>query len=102
MGASVASDGAASRAPAAGPVVAQEAHEAQGQVRQNAQQAPREPERVEQKAREALQGKTREQVKRELAVARVSGCMDVADSQYPQPCPLPDVKRSEAAAFQVR
>lgn len=63
------------RGPASGPRVA---YEAQGQ---------------------APQGKTREEVKRELAAARASGCMDVSDSQYPQPCPLPDGTRPVADAF---
>jgi hypothetical protein len=47
------------------------------------------------------QGKTREEVRRELAAARASGCMDVPDSQYPQPCPPPGATRSMADAFQA-
>lgn len=48
------------------------------------------------------QGKTREEVKRELAAARASGCMDVPDSQYPQPCPSPETTRVMSDAFQYR
>ncbi|CAE6749753.1 hypothetical protein R69927_02109 [Paraburkholderia domus] len=46
-------------------------------------------------------GKTRDEVKRELAAARVSGCMDVPDSQYPRPCPSQDTTRLTADAFQI-
>ncbi|CAE6835483.1 DUF4148 domain-containing protein [Paraburkholderia haematera] len=49
----------------------------------------------------APQGKTRDEVKRELAAARAWGCMDVPDSQYPQPCPSQGVTRSTAEAFQT-
>lgn len=55
-----------------------------------------------QQVQTAPQAKTREQVKRELAAARASGCMDVPDSQYPQPCPLPEGTRSVAEAFQMQ
>ncbi|WP_408522753.1 DUF4148 domain-containing protein [Paraburkholderia fungorum] len=48
---------------------------------------------------QASQAKTRDQVKRELAAARAMGCMDVPDSQYPQPCPLPGAGYSPAEAF---
>jgi hypothetical protein len=50
---------------------------------------------------QASQGKTREQVKLELAAARASGCMDVPDSQYPQPCPLPGATLPMADAFRT-
>lgn len=49
----------------------------------------------------APQAKTRDEVKRELAVARASGCMDVPDSQYPQPCPSHGAIRSMADAFKT-
>ena len=48
---------------------------------------------------QAPQATTRDQVKRELAAARAMGCMDVPDSQYPQPCPLPGARYSTAEAF---
>ncbi|WP_168793314.1 DUF4148 domain-containing protein [Paraburkholderia aromaticivorans] len=99
MSASVASDGVLLRDPATGPPATGEAQE---QVRQKPRQTQGGEERAVQKARQAPQGKTREEVKRELAVARASGCMNVPDSQYPQPCPLPDGARSVADAFQMR
>jgi hypothetical protein len=99
MSVSVASDGVPLHDPATGPRVA---YEAQQQAQQEPQQVQGGEERAVQKARQAPQGKTREEVKRELAVARASGCMDVPDSQYPQPCPLPDGARSVADAFQMR
>ncbi|MEM5459743.1 DUF4148 domain-containing protein [Paraburkholderia phytofirmans] len=99
MSVSVASDGVSSLDPATGPRVA---YEAQEQVQQKPQQVQGGEERAVRKARQAPQGKTREEVKRELAVARAAGCMDVSDSQYPQPCPLPDGARSVADAFQMR
>ncbi|MFM0735130.1 DUF4148 domain-containing protein [Paraburkholderia sediminicola] len=46
-------------------------------------------------------GKTRDEVKRELAAARAWGCMNVPDSQYPQPCPAPGSTRAMADAFQI-
>lgn len=48
------------------------------------------------------EGKTRDEVKRELAMWRAAGCMNVPDNQYPQPCPLPDTTRSMADAFHIR
>jgi hypothetical protein len=50
---------------------------------------------------QAQQGKTRDEVKRELAAARVWGCMDVPDSQYPQPCPAPGSTRVMTDAFRT-
>ncbi|MFM0170692.1 DUF4148 domain-containing protein [Paraburkholderia sediminicola] len=99
MSVSVANDGVPQRDSATGPLVA---YEAQEQVQKKPQQMQGGEEGAVQKARQAPQGKTREEVKRELAVARASGCMDVSDSQYPQPCPLPDGERSVADAFQMR
>lgn len=51
--------------------------------------------------RQAPRGKTREEVKRELAAARAAGCMDVPDNQYPQPCPPAATVRSTVDAFQI-
>lgn len=50
---------------------------------------------------QVTQGKTRDEVKRELAAARAWGCMDVPDSQYPQPCPAPSSTRAMVDAFQT-
>ncbi len=47
------------------------------------------------------QGKTRDEVKRELAAARAWGCMDVLDSQYPQPCPTFGRTRVMTDVFQT-
>jgi hypothetical protein len=55
--------------------------------------------RVLEKPVQAPQAMTRDQVKRELAAARAMGCMDVPDSQYPQPCPLTGTGYSTADAF---
>jgi Domain of unknown function (DUF4148) len=99
MSASAASEGVAPRDPVAEARVTNSAHES---VRQKSQQMPGGEVLGVQKTQQASQGKTRAEVKRELAVARASGCMDVPDSQYPQPCPLPDGARSVADAFQMR
>ncbi|MFM0505129.1 DUF4148 domain-containing protein [Paraburkholderia caffeinilytica] len=62
--------------------------------------APQQISQTQQESR-VPQGKTREEVKRELAAARAAGCMDVSDSQYPQPCPPRGVTRMTADAFQT-
>lgn len=106
VSAAVAVDTIPLREPTPGPHEFYKLHE---QVLQKPRvRGPRNPEapavqRVSQGAQalQAPQGKTRDEVKRELAAARAAGCMDVPDSQYPQPCSLQGTTRSMAEAFRI-